>query len=184
MKNVSKLKNAILYADAMYEGAEQAGQLDRVYDDACRLKSVLGEHEAEISKLNNPLWNNEDKIAVLKILAEKIGLHQVMFNTLQLLAQNRKLNLLLSIMDQFILRYQQRHNIAQIDVLTVVPLTDRQDLLLKEKLKKIFQKEVILNYVIDPQIIGGLVIKYGTNFIDNSIKHKLCALEQLMKGAK
>ena len=43
---------------------------------------------------------------------------------------------------------------------------------------------VLINYVIDANIIGGLVIRSGTNFIDNSIQHKLNALDQLMKGIK
>lgn len=184
MKKVSNLKNAILYADAIYEGAEKAKCLDASYADACRLRDVLKKSDADFAKLNNPLWRFEDKISILKFVSEKMGLGQIMFNTLQLLTQNRKIDLLKPVVDQFILRYQQCHNIAQIDVLTVIPLTEKQDLLLKEKLKNIFKKEVILNYVIDPQIIGGLVIQYGTNFIDNSIKHKLNALEQIMKGAK
>ena len=59
-----------------------------------------------------------------------------------------------------------------------------QENLLKIKLENIFHKQILLRYVINPQIIGGLVIKYGTSFIDNSVRHKLNALEQLMKGTK
>ena len=67
---------------------------------------------------------------------------------------------------------------------TVVPLDKSQEKKLIGKLEAVFHKEIILKYVINPQIIGGLVIRYGTNFIDNSILHKLNALEQLMKGTK
>ena len=73
---------------------------------------------------------------------------------------------------------------AEVEVTTVIPLTEKQENMLKSKLENIFNKQIILHYIINPQIIGGLVIKCGTNFIDNSIKHKLNALEQLMKGIK
>ena len=80
--------------------------------------------------------------------------------------------------------YQQKNNIAEVEVTTVMPLSSQQETLLKSKLSAIFKREILLRYIINPQIIGGLVLKYGTNFIDNSVKHKLDALEQLMKGTK
>ena len=162
MKTVSKLKTAILYAEAMYDGAEQAGDLNAIYANAQRLANM----------------------SVAETLANKLQFCQSMLNTLKILAQTGKLNLLQMICGQFVELYQQRHNIAQVDVTTAVELAPAQDAKLKDKLKAIFKKEILINYIIDPQIMGGLIIKNGTNFIDNSIRHKLSALEQLMKGTK
>ncbi|MBQ8481337.1 MAG: ATP synthase F1 subunit delta [Alphaproteobacteria bacterium] len=184
MKNVSDLKTAILYAQAMYDGAEEANQLSALYSDAEVLNSIICEKREELGKLNNPLWKYSQKEEVLTDISRKLGLSQSMLNTLKLLAQNGKLNVLEQTLRQFILLYQNKHNIAEIEITTVIPLTSSQENLLKSKLENIFHKQVILRYIINPQIIGGLVIKYGTNFIDNSIKHKLRALEQLMKGTK
>ena len=117
-------------------------------------------------------------------ICAKFDFSQSMLNTLKLMAQDGKLNILELILKQFILLYQEKHDIAEIEVTTVMPLSDEQEDLLKTKLANIFHKQIVLRYVINPQIIGGLMIKYGTNFIDNSVKHKLNALEQLMKGTK
>ncbi|MBR1600163.1 MAG: ATP synthase F1 subunit delta [Alphaproteobacteria bacterium] len=184
MKSVSNLKTAILYAQAMYDGAEEANQLDLLYADAGILGSIVIEKKEEFNKLNNPLWKYAQKEEVLADICRKLNLSQSMFNTLRLLAQNGKLNILEPTLKQFILIYQNKHDIAEVEITTVMPLTSSQEILLKDKLENIFHKQILLRYIIDPQIIGGLVIKYGTNFIDNSIKHKLRALEQLMKGAK
>ena len=184
MKTVSKLKTAILYAEAMYDGAEQAGDLNAIYANAQRLANMSVADSAQMEKLNNPLISTDDKIRVLETLANKLQFCQSMLNTLKILAQTGKLNLLQMICGQFVELYQQRHNIAQVDVTTAVELAPAQDAKLKDKLKVIFKKEILINYIIDPQIMGGLIIKNGTNFIDNSIRHKLSALEQLMKGTK
>lgn len=184
MKKISDLKTAILYAQAMYEGAEQVNQLDELYENAGVLSDLVGTQKAEFYKLNNPLWKYSQKEEVLQAVCSKYGFSQSMLNTLKLLAQNGKLNVLEQTLQQFILLYQQKHNIAEVEITTVVPLNDTQEKLLKSKLEAIFHKQVILRYVINPQIIGGLIIRYGTSFIDNSIKHKLNALEQLMKGTK
>lgn len=184
MKNVSNLKTAILYAQAMYDGAEEVNQLEALYSDAEVLSGIVCEKKDDFNKLNNPLWKYSQKEEVLNDICNKLSLSQSMLNTLKLLAQNGKFNVLEQTLQQFILLYQKKHNIAEIEITTVIPLTSSQENLLKSKLENIFHKQVILRYVINPQIIGGLVIKYGTNFIDNSIKHKLRALEQLMKGTK
>ena len=174
----------MLYASAMYEGAEEAKQLDKLYEDAGVLEKAVCEHREDFSKLNNPLWKYSQKQEALQAVCEKFGFSQSMLNTLKLLAQNGKLNVLEQTLKQFILLYQEKHDIAEVEITTVVPLNSNQENLLKTKLTNIFHKQIVLRYVINPQIIGGLVIRYGTNFIDNSVKHKLNALEQLMKGTK
>ena len=184
MKTVSKIKTAILYAQAMYDGAESINELDVLYSDAQRLKSLPDEDIALLSGLNTPLRQLSDKIEIIDTLAQKMSLCNSLHNTLKILVQNRKLNILPLIISQFILLYQQKHNIAEVEVRTVINLTDAQDQLLKEKLSSILHKNILINYVIDASIIGGLVIRSGTNFIDNSIQHKLNALDQLMKGIK
>ena len=174
----------MLYAQAMYEGSEQAGQLSKLYDDAVTLQAIAHKQKVEFLKLNNPLWKYSQKQDVLQEICTKFDFSQSMLNTLKLMAQDGKLNILELILKQFVLLYQEKHDIAEIEVTTVMPLSDEQENLLKTKLAKIFHKQIVLRYVINPQIIGGLMIKYGTNFIDNSVKHKLNALEQLMKGTK
>lgn len=184
MKKISDLKTAILYANAMYDGALQAKQEDLLYQNARDLAIIVNEKKADFAKLNTPLWKYEQKADILQTIAQKFKLSTSMLNTLKLLAQNGKLNILSEVLEQYILLYQNKNNIAEVEVTTVIPLSAQQENLLKQKLENIFHKTILLHYIINPQIIGGLVIRYGTNFIDNSIKHKLNALEQLMKGTK
>ena len=184
MKKVSVIKTSMMYAGAMYEGALKSGDLDTLYNDARRLKDIVDDTNSGIQMLNNPLWKFKQKAEIIDLIVQKCGFGSSMCNTLKLLAGNDDFAALAQTLEQFILLYQQKHNIAEIEVTTVIPLSAEQEKQLKAKLANIFQREIILRYVVNPQIIGGLIIKYGTNFIDNSVKHKLDALEQLMKGAK
>ena len=184
MKQVSDLKNAILYAQAMYDGAQKLGQLDKLYEEAGVLHGIVREKESDFNKLNTPLLKYSQKEEIIVAICEKLNFTLSMQNSLKLMAENGCLNILPQVLQQFMLIYQEKHNIADIEITTVIPLSNRQEELLTNKLENIFHKKISLHYVINPQIIGGLVIKYGTNFIDNSIKHKLDALEQLMKGTK
>ena len=173
-----------MYAGAMYDSTAKTQNTETLYNDARTLKTAIDNGMDELNKLNNPLWKFEQKAQILEYLAQRLPLCENMLNTLKILAQNNELNILSQVLEQFILLYQQKHNIAEIEVTTVIPLNSTQENLLKTKLAAIFHKDILLRYIINPQIIGGLVIKYGTDFIDNSVKHKLDALEQLMKGTK
>ena len=169
----------------MYEGAEKASELDALYRDMNRIRESLSESNQLFAALDNPLWQAADKIAALEAVAKKLNFCQSSLNTLKILAENKKLSLLPEIIEQFTKYFQELHNIAEVEVTTVIPLNAQQQNLLQTKLMRLFHKEkIILRYIINPQIIGGLIIKYGTNFIDNSVKHKLHILEQLMKGIK
>ncbi|MBR1825542.1 MAG: ATP synthase F1 subunit delta [Alphaproteobacteria bacterium] len=184
MKKTSVIKAAMMYAEAMYDSTIKTENVETLYDNARTLKAAIESGMNELNKLNNPLWKYEKKAQILEYLAQQLPLCKNMLNTLKILAKNNELNILPQVLNQFILLYQDKHYIAEVEVTTVMPLNALQEDLLKTKLAAIFHKEILLHYIINPQIIGGLVIKYGTNFIDNSVKHKLDALEQLMKGTK
>ncbi len=184
MKKISNIKTAMMYAGAMYEGALKTSQTEELYRNAQQLKELAEDENSGLDILNNPMLKPEQKTELLDIIAKKCGFCSAMLNTLKLLAENDDFKVLLPTLEQFILLYQQKNNIAEVEVTTVMPLNQQQETLLKSKLSAIFKREILLRYIINPQIIGGLVLKYGTNFIDNSVKHKLDALEQLMKGTK
>ena len=183
-KKVSNIKAAIVYANAMYEGATLAQETEYMYADAQKLQDILQQDLALLRQIDNPLWSADAKDGIITAVAQKMNLCCSMLNSLKVLAENRKMNLLPLVLQQFNLIYQEKNNIAEVQVITVMALSQQQEDLLKEKLAAVFNKKIILKYVIAPEIIGGLVLKYGTNLIDNSLKHKLNALEQMMKGNK
>ena len=65
-----------------------------------------------------------------------------------------------------------------------MPLTETQDKNLKTNLKNFLKKDVLINYHINPDIMGGLVVSYNSEMIDDSLKGKLNRLETIMKGGQ
>ena len=54
---------------------------------------------------------------------------------------------------------------------------------MQKNLKKLLSKDVIVKYEIKPEILGGLVIQYEDNIIDDSLQNKISLIEKAMKGA-
>ena len=61
-------------------------------------------------------------------------------------------------------------------------LTDQQKNGIKEKLKSILGEKLSLNFNIDNNVIGGLIVKIGSKMIDNSLNSKISKLTIAMKG--
>ena len=158
MKKVSNIKVALKYAEAMLDSLKNKAELEVLYNNAMML--LERKDITEIAKLDNPLWNMKEKTDILATLANRLNLCQAMLNTLKILAENSKLKILPQVLQQFVFMYQQQHNIAQIEVTTVAELSQAQDDLLKEKLKKIFNKEVIIKYIIE-YIFKIKIVIYG-----------------------
>lgn len=184
MKQNSKIKAALIYAQSLYEGASEHDCLEACHKNALDLKSFAQNNADILQKINNPLYSATQKTTITDILSKNFQLNKVMLNCLDIVAQNRKWPLLEEIMKQFTMLYNNNKGIAEVDVTTAVDLSAEQDNLLKNKLSAIFGKKIIVNYIKDENIIGGLIIKNGSQFIDISVKNKLNVLEKYMKGTK
>lgn len=184
MKKDSKTKIASTYALALYEGAEQRRAVEAVVKDVETLTALLREDKNFVAYLANPLWDAAAKKAALKSIAPKLKLSSETLNCLDILADNGRFGELALILDGFRKIYYQKHGIEEVEVASVKALSPAQDKKLKAELEKLLQKKVVVNYLIMPELLGGLRIKYGSSMIDDTLAGKLNRLELVMKGGR
>ncbi len=184
MKKESKFKVASRYAEALYQAAEEVGDVRAVMQDMSVLRRDLTADRETMVYLANPLWAAEDKKTALADVASKLKLSDETLRCLELIADRNRFAELDLILDDFCHLYYVRHGIVEVKVETVKPLSKAQDEKLKTNLEKLLAKKVLINYQISPEILGGLVVSYGSNMIDDSISGKLNRLENVMKGGQ
>ena len=184
MKKESKIKIASIYAQALYDAAEEKKCLDAVLRNVDELLKAYPDYQDSVAFLANPLWEIDDKIAALKAVAQKLKLHDEVLNCLEIVAQNNRFAEYRLILQAFRQIYFEKHNIAEVDVESVLPLSSAQDAALKTNLKSFLKKDILINYHINPDIMGGLVVSYNSEMIDDSLKGKLNRLETIMKGGQ
>ena len=184
MKKVSKTKIISTYASSLYLAAEQKALEDRVLKETELLQGLLDEDKHIVGYLSNQVWDVDSKRSAVAEIAKKLKLCDEMKSCLDILAENRRMAELSGILKEFKHIYYRRHNIEEVEVLTVKALNAAQDKKLKTLLEKKLSKKVLLNYTIKPDLLGGLVVKYGSSMIDDSISGKLTRLEIIMKGGQ
>lgn len=65
-----------------------------------------------------------------------------------------------------------------VEIFSFLPLTDKQQLALKDKLSKKLKRDVSIEIMVDPSLLGGVVIRAGDYVLDGSVKGKLSSMQQ------
>ena len=170
------------YATALFELAREQRQLEAVGDSLASLKQALADSDDLRELTTSPLTRRDDALKSVAAIAEAMKLDPVTSNFLGVLAQNRRLGQLGAIVRNFNLLAALHRGETTAEIVSAHPLDDGQIEALKTNLKARLGGDVAVDLSIDPAILGGLVVKVGSQMIDGSIRTKLNTLAQAMKG--
>ena len=170
------------YATALFELARDERQLEAVGASLGALRQGLGE-SAELRELTtSPLIGRGESVQAVKAVAASMGLDPITANFLGVMAQNRRLGQLGSVIRFFNLLSAAHRGETTAEVVSAHPLDDDQVAALKANLRSRIGRDVAVDLTVDPTILGGLVVKIGSQQIDGSIRTKLNNLALAMKG--
>lgn len=169
------------YATALFELARDSNKLKQVEKDLAALQSML-EKSAELQRLvRSPVFSAEDQTRALLAVLSKAKIKGLTVNFLSLIARNRRLFGLADMIAAFRTLCAQHRGEIIADVATATKLSAAQVKRLKTSLKSALGQDVAVEARIDPELLGGLVVKVGSRMIDNSLKTKLDNLKIAMK---
>lgn len=135
------------------------------------------------SLLVNPQFTTDERVKVIKSLSEKLKLSE---NTVKFILHLSDVGVIVALSD--IIRiatnlYLERKKKAKAVVITPIEISKNQENILKASLKKLTDRDVDMEYVIDPSLLGGILVKIGSTMYDTSIKGQLRLLkDELIKG--
>lgn len=184
MKKDSKTKIASTYALALYEGAEERKSTFKVNEDIEKLLAVVNQDKDFVKYLSNPVWVSDSKKEALNEISKKLSLCSETLNCLNVIIDNNRFGEFIEILNGFKRIYYTKNGFVEVEVQSVKNLSLEQDKKLKSNLETILNKKVVVSYEIKPELLGGLVVKYNSMMIDDSIKGKLNRLEIMMKGGQ
>lgn len=161
------------YAEALMSVAQSSNQVDKFGEDIAALLNLLKNSNELQLFLGSPVVQADDKKGVLR----QIGgdqLHPYLMNFLMILVDRRRIAFLEGILQQFqnLLRKLKQTVVAE--VTSAVELTDTQRESVTQKVKAMTDAhEVEIDTKIDPDLIGGVIIKVGSQVIDASLRGQL-----------
>ena len=170
------------YATALFELARDHKRLDAVAESLAGLRAALAQ-SPELQELTaSPLIGRDEATRAILAAAGSMNLDPLTTNFLGVLARNRRLGQLPQVIRAFNLLAANHRGEITAEVTSAHVLDDEQVTALKSNLKSRLGRDVAVDLTVDPTILGGLVVKVGSQMIDGSIRTKLNNLALAMKG--
>lgn len=184
MANSSGISASIAgrYATALFDLAQQNNSVGKVEKSLSQVKSALGESDAMQALVSDPAISRGEAKQAVSAVAKKMKLDALTANTLGVLAENRRLDQAKAVIDAFETLAADARGELTAEVTSARALSAAQKKALTAKLKARMGRDVAINSVVDPSILGGLKVKVGSELIDSSIKTRLNSLATAMKG--
>ncbi|MET0366303.1 MAG: F0F1 ATP synthase subunit delta [Sphingobium sp.] len=170
------------YALALFELARDNGQIDSVGQSLSSVKAALAEVADFRALVSSPLVARSAAEKAVAGVAASLQLDPLTTKFLGVLAGNRRLDKLSGMIRAFETLVSAHKGETRAEVTSAFPLTSEQSAALAQQLRSRVGRDVTLETRVDPAIMGGLVVKIGSQMIDSSIRTRLNTLAQAMKG--
>jgi F-type H+-transporting ATPase subunit delta len=169
------------YAAALFDLAKSEGAVDAVESGLVEIQKLAAE-SADFSRfLRSPVIAADVKAEAIDAILAKANANATVTNFVKVVARNGRLFALPAIIRSFqALAAKDRGEISA-DVTSAAALSGAQLKSLADTLKAKIGKTVTLTEHVDPSLIGGLVVKVGSQMIDSSLKTQLQAMKIAMK---
>ncbi|MBH8578427.1 F0F1 ATP synthase subunit delta [Nostocaceae cyanobacterium CENA369] len=172
--NVETAEVAQPYAQALLSVAQSKNLTEEFGEDARSLLNLLKDSEQLRNFIDNPFIQPENKKAVISRILGGEGSNTYLRNFLLLLVDRRRILFLEPILEQYLALLRQLNQTVLAEVTSAVPLSEEQQQAIKEKVIAITNaRQVEIETKVDRELIGGVIIKVGSQIVDASLRGQL-----------
>jgi len=169
------------YATALFELAVEAKALEKVGKELASIEKMLGD-SADLQRLvTSPAFTAEQQESSMSAILAKSKIKGLTADFLGLVAQKRRLFALPKMIHCYRGLLSRHKGEVTAEVTSAVKLTADQEKKLKSSLKAVVGRDIQVDTVLDESLLGGLIVKVGSQMIDTSLRTKLSNLKIAMK---
>ncbi len=131
----------------------------------------------------NPLYARENRKIIVSAVADKMGLSPVFKSLLDLRMEKNRMSMIRDVGSFYQRLLDELSNISRAEVTSATPLSAEAVESIKASLEKTTGRSIVVETVVDPALIGGVVARVGDLVLDGSVRTQLASIkENLMKG--
>jgi len=172
---------AEVYARSLFEVAMEQNKLDEIHDELGEFSDVLSENRKLQLFFFSPYFSSEEKKdGVAKVIE---GGNEYFVRFLELLAEKHRLPVLFRIRREFDALWAKEQKLLEVSVTSAVKLDEETVKGIGKKIEEQTGNKVELTSQVDPDLIGGLVIRVGNMVLDASVRNRLERLRRQVASA-
>jgi F-type H+-transporting ATPase subunit delta len=170
-----------VYARALFEAAMDSGSLDEIQEQLSIWTDALGENKDLQTFFFSPRFSaTEKKDAIRKIID---GGDERFLNFLELLAERHRLPATFRIRRSFDELWREEHKMLPVELTSAVELDEGLVGSIGDRIEERTGRRIELTTRIDPDIIGGIVLRVGNKVLDASVQGRIERLRKQITRA-
>ncbi len=167
---------ASVYARALFDAAQEAGRLDEVREQLGQVADALDANRDLQVFFFSPYFSSEEKRdGLARVLT---GADPLLTNFLELLIEKHRMPVIFRIRRRLDRLWEEANRLLPVHVTSAIELEDDDVSAIGERVGSQTGRRVELTSTVDPDILGGIVLRVGNAILDASIRNRL---EQLRK---
>ena len=172
------------YATALFELALETNSVEQVQSDLKAFDALVASSPDLQRLVRSPVFSADEQARALDAVLDKASISGVAKNLLRVVVANRRLFVVDQIIRGFNRRVAAHKGEVTAQVTVAEQLNDVRLAEIRDALKAVTAKDVTLDLIIDPSIIGGIKVKVGSRMVDASLRTKLNSIKFAMKEAR
>ncbi len=132
--------------------------------------------------LGNPSLEPADKLKVLDAVAGRVGMSRAVRNFVAVLMDHERLGSLDEIVAEYKTLADEAHGVAEVEIVSAKPLADDERNLLQWKAGELAGSNVRVTWSEDASLLGGAVIRLGSQVFDGSVRGQLQQMKEHLAG--
>jgi len=169
------------YATALFDLAAGQKAVDAVLADLDTVAAMIDDSDDLSRLVRSPVVARVDQASAMAALVAKAGITGLVANFVGTVTENGRLSNLRTMIGQFKLLVSQVKGEIAAEVTSAAKLNAEQISSIKKSLAKVVGAEVQLSTKVDPDVLGGLVVRVGSRMIDFSLRTQLNNLQLNLK---
>jgi ATP synthase F1 delta subunit len=170
-----------VYARALFESAMEHGVLDDIQEQLAIWSDALGENKDLQTFFFSPRFSSAEKKDAIRRIID--GADERFYNFLELLAERHRLPVTFRIRRAFDELWREEHKLLPVEVTSAVELDDSLVKSIGDRIQERTGRRIELTSKVDPDIIGGLVLRVGNKVLDASVHGRLERLRRQITRA-
>jgi F-type H+-transporting ATPase subunit delta len=170
------------YASALFDLADEAKAIDTVESDLTAISHMIDESDDLKRLIASPVLARDEQSRAVDAVLKKAGASDTTRQFVGVCAQNRRLFALPAMIREFRRLASERRGEQAAEVISAKALNNDQKAALADALKKAVGSDVAVDEKVDPELLGGLIVRIGSRMVDGSLKTKLQQMRLAMKG--
>jgi F-type H+-transporting ATPase subunit delta len=171
------------YATALFELARESNAIDAVSADLNTFELMLAASPDLLRLVRSPVFTAEEQGKAIDAILARAHLGGLAVQFLKVVAANRRLFAVREIIAAYKAMVARDKGEVTAQVTSAEPLNEARLAEIRDALRTVTGKTVVIDAKVDAAIIGGLIVKVGSRMVDSSLRTKLNAIKHAMNEA-